>query len=344
MKNKIIVIFSILGVIIFLTVATILIQYGRRIEQNPSGTVGNTAGNLYNSGLFCEDDGYVYFSNPYDNYALYRMAPNETYLEKLIETETCSINAAGKYFYYYQKGSGQGEGLGYVISTTGVYRVEKEDTSQAKCLDRILSDTIVLADNSLYYNTSNQSTGYSLKRITIDGKESEILLDYLITPACVTNSTLYFNNIIDNSHLIGIRLGTTTATELLREDVYMPIVEGNLVYYIDIHDDYSLACYNLTSGEKTTLATDHIDNYNMSDQYIYYQTSGDATQLKRIPKAGGTSEVVADGAYCNINITSQYVYFTKFGADTPVYKTPVNDTISISTFDAAERAAIATLK
>ena len=147
MKRKIIAIFSVIFIILVLVCTGIVMQLNKRIVQNPEGTVGNTAGNLYNGGLFCEDDGYVYFSNPYDNYALYRMKPNETELEKLIGTETGSINAAGKYIYFYQKGSGSGEGFGYVISTTGVYRAEKENPHNINCLDRVLSENIVLADN-----------------------------------------------------------------------------------------------------------------------------------------------------------------------------------------------------
>ena len=194
MKRKIISIFSIICIVIAFIATGIVVQLNQRIVKNPVGTIGNTAGNLYNGGLFCEDDGYVYFSNPYDAYALYRMRPNETEIEKLIETETGSINAAGKYFYFYQKGSGTGEGFGYMISTTGVYRAEKENPNKIVCLDRVLSETMILADNSIYYNTAKQAEGVNLKKIDIDGENAEILLNYKVTPACVNNSALYFNN------------------------------------------------------------------------------------------------------------------------------------------------------
>ena len=112
MKNKTILIIVTISGIFLLVLFYILGQLGRKIPENDVNVVGNTAGNLYNGGMFCEDDGYVYFSNAYDNYALYRMLPNETEMEKLISTQTKNINAAGKYFYYYQFGSGDGEGLG----------------------------------------------------------------------------------------------------------------------------------------------------------------------------------------------------------------------------------------
>ena len=44
-----------------------------RVPLNPVGTVGNTAGNLYNEGLFCEYDGTVYFVNTYSNGGIFSL-------------------------------------------------------------------------------------------------------------------------------------------------------------------------------------------------------------------------------------------------------------------------------
>lgn len=337
MKKRIITIFSIICIVFVLIGTGIVVHLNNRIVKNPVGTVGNTAGNLYNGGLFCEDDGYVYFSNPYDSYALYRMRPDETEMEKLIETETGSINAAGKYFYFYQKGTGSGEGFGYMISTTGIYRAEKENPHKQECLDRVLSETMVLADNSIYYNASSQSEGITLKKTDIDGENTGVLLNYKVTPACVNSSALYFNNTVDNGHLMQLSLGSNNAVDILAEDIYMPVVDGTTVYYIDIHNNYALVSYNMSDGEKTILASERTDMYNISELYIYYQTAGDTPQLKRVSRDGAFTELVADGAYCNINTTSQYVYFQKYGDERTVYKTPINGIVSVSTFDAAKK-------
>ena len=65
------------GAILILAVFVIYNIVTNRIPMNPEGTVGNTAGNLNNRGLFCEYDGLVYFSNAYDRGALYSMTPDE---------------------------------------------------------------------------------------------------------------------------------------------------------------------------------------------------------------------------------------------------------------------------
>ena len=54
MKRKIIAIFSVIFIVLILVSAGIVMQLNKRITPNSEGTVGNTAGNLYNGGLFCE--------------------------------------------------------------------------------------------------------------------------------------------------------------------------------------------------------------------------------------------------------------------------------------------------
>ena len=56
---------------------------GNKIPSNPEGTIGNTAGNLNNGGLFCEYNGRIYFANPKDSNCLYSMNVDETDLQKL---------------------------------------------------------------------------------------------------------------------------------------------------------------------------------------------------------------------------------------------------------------------
>ena len=60
-----------------------LYRYINRIRYNDGYVNGNTAGNLYNEGYFCEKDGIVYFANPADNYCLYSMNPDGTNIKKL---------------------------------------------------------------------------------------------------------------------------------------------------------------------------------------------------------------------------------------------------------------------
>lgn len=103
----------ILLVVLLFVLFAILVLASRlfgRIPANPPDTVGNTAGNINNAGLFCESDGMVYFSNPRDNGCLYSMTVDEQDVTKLNNSTVRNILAGGKYLYYFQTtDSGEGD-------------------------------------------------------------------------------------------------------------------------------------------------------------------------------------------------------------------------------------------
>ena len=74
-----------------------------KIKYNTSYVNGNTAGNLYNAGLFCEKNGTVYFANPDDDYRLYSMDTNGNHLKKLSYDRVMYINADDHYVYAIMK-------------------------------------------------------------------------------------------------------------------------------------------------------------------------------------------------------------------------------------------------
>ena len=67
------------NVLIFIIILSVIVslailgKINSRLTVNPPEYAGNTGGNLYNRGLFTEDDTYIYFANPADNFHLYRM-------------------------------------------------------------------------------------------------------------------------------------------------------------------------------------------------------------------------------------------------------------------------------
>lgn len=342
MSKKILISICAATVIILFGAALLNVYFEDRILTNPKGTVGNTSGNLYNGGMFCETDEYVYFANPYDNYALYRMKPDETDLDKLITTPSESINAAGNHIFYYQSSSGSGSGLGYVINTYGIRRFSKNNKRTATGIDNALLESFVLADNHLYYQVADTTNHVNyIKQISLDGKNSEqIVLPSNAVLACADSSTLYFTNAIENFHLLAMDLNDKnhSLVEILAEDVYMPIVEGSDLYCIDIHNDYALVHYNLATKQKTVLDKARTDMLNVVGDYIYYQTSGNNPQFKRITRTGASAEVIADGVYHSIHSTSQYIYFMKFGDNKTLFKIPRNGAPNVSTFSAAQKA------
>lgn len=339
---------NILLVLVLFVILLLLILYTLlhgRIKPNPPGTIGNTAGNLNNAGLFCEHEGVVYFANAYDNGTLYSMNIDETNMKKLSNAQAQYINAGGRYLYYYQSDVSGGKGLGFLSHALGLYRSDTKG-KQVTCLKKDPCSAVTLVDNTLYYQYFGNKSGVSLYQIDTDRKNEKQTIDELVNPACVQNSIIYYNGTAGNHYLYSYDTLTGASGVVWAGDLWNPIVSGNYVYYMDVSDNYKLCRRPLyTQGEEDgteTLTTDRIDMFNLYGDYIYYQKSSETEPaLKRMRTDGSENEIIAAGVYQNINITSYYVYFNEYGAPYPVYKTPVYGTPYVTEFTAARDAAAA---
>lgn len=310
----------------------------KRVPENPAGTVGNTAGNLNNGGLFCEDENKVYFANAYDNYTLYSMNPDETEIVKLSDARVSSLNAAGNYLYYYQSSTGGSDNFASMFRIDGLYRCKKNGKSSL-CLKRVPVPSLSLVDNTVFYQSYSTKKGTSLCRIDIDKQNYEEIADYVINPASVQDGRIYFGGTQGDHYLYALDADNNGISVIYPGNVYNPVVEGDYVYYMDISSDYRLCRYSLSTQTAEVLTNDRLDFFNVAGDMIYYQKS-DAREpaLKRIRIDGSGEEVVSQGIYENINITSKYVYFNLYDEPIPVYRTPVNGPVQVSTFIAAEDA------
>lgn len=304
-----------------------------KIPENPAGTVGNTGGNLYQNGLYCENEGQVFFANPYDENTLYVMNSDETNIKKLTTVGVKSINAAGNFVYYYQDDVGDGAGLGYTVKTTGMYRVKK-DGKDPECLKREPLLSMNLIDNKIYYQHFNHNGGLTLDYITIDKSNEGIALDGIMSPASAADGSIYYAHQEDNFLLYTYNTRTNMNSMLWNHKVYNPIYHTDgYIYFMDVENNYQLHRYNPSTGEDQTIVYDRVENYNIYDNYIYYQKfSQTEPALMRIHTDGSNPEVVSYGNFGNISMTSGYVYFTEYGTTIPVYHQTLYGPVNPSVF------------
>ena len=312
--------------------ASIVTFIHNKIPKNPAGTVGNTPGNLYHDGLFCENEGKVYFSNPYDSNTLYVMNPDGTEIKKLSNIGASSINAANKFVYYYQSNTAEGTGLGYAIRTTGLFRMTK-DGAKNECLLKAPIGSVTLVDNALYYQHFLDSGGLNLESIAIDKSKESIAIEGIVYPACAVNSVIYYSNSAENFSLYSYDTRTGANSMIWNHRVWNPIYHTDgYLYFMDIDTQYELHRYNIVTGDYQVLTTDRVENFNVYENCIYYQKFSQSDPvLMRMRTDGSFAEVVAYGNFENVNITSKYVYFNEFGSRVPIYRQdlygPINPTI-----------------
>lgn len=312
---------------------TVFTYFTNIVHENPAGTVGNHAGNLYNNGLFCEHDNKVYFANPYDDNTLYVMNPDETEITKLGTVGVNGLNAGGNYIYYYQSGTGEGSGLGYTVKTTGMYRMTK-DGKDFLCLKRDPIGTLVLVDNDIYYQHFTNSD-VVLDRISIDKEKEASVMPGVIAPVSAKDSVLYFANPEENFYLYTYDTRSGSKSLFWQHRVYNPVYHSDgYIYFMDIDSTYELHRYNPMTGEQERLTSDRVEAFNVYGNMIYYQKfSKSQPALMRMQTDGYGLEVVSNGLFENINITSNYVYYSEYGSATPLYKQSLYGPVSPSVFN-----------
>lgn len=343
-KGVIIIIGAAVAFIGLTVLASFLMNLGNQIPENDPRLIGSTAGNQYHGGLFCEQDGVVFFSNAYDSGSLYSMQPGQTELQKLNGGEILFINAGGDYLYYYSRSSGGEAGLGYVRGGRGIYRCDLNGNKTSSLSDAT-SDGILLLGNSLYFtrfegSENSDNALVTLTSVPIGGGEELPLADGHPQLGTVFDGVLYYSSMENNYTLCSYTPSTGGLDIAVEQSMYQPIIQNGVVYYLDIHDDYRLKAYSLYDGNLQTIVSERVDCFNIMGGIIYYQNCDpDHYALKRIYADGTGEEFVMDGAFHNINMTSEYVYFTEFNNDLPVYQTPTFGAVNVTTFDAAFRAA-----
>ncbi len=289
-----------------------------RITMNPAGTIGNTAGNLYNDGMFCEYNGTVYFVDPRRDGGIFSMSPDESNIRQINSMLARNILAGGKYLYYFQTGTlASDTGYSQLAGTKSFNRCKLNGTADA-ALCRDVVSTAQLVDNYLYTMTTKGTTN-SFYKLKIDGSEKVDLADYVINPACVTGGMMYYSGSMDH-YLHRLNTATDTDQVLWEGAVWNPIVEGDYVYYMNVSDNYKLYRYSLSLNTTEKLTDDRVDCFNLGQGYIYYQKNDAvAPQLKAMRMDGSGAWAIGEGNFTHINMTSQYVYFQVFGDNQTLY-------------------------
>lgn len=312
-------------ILALLVAITILINFLNRIPDNDPNTIGNTAGNLNNRGYFCEaDNGLVYFANAYDSGSLYSMNPDQSNIKKLYDGDCQYINSGGDYLYFSMCSADGGNGLGYVLKTSGIYRAKK-DGKKIRAISEDPSVIMALRGNDLFYQGATGS-GIGLKKLDVTEEKpvSEMIEDsYVINPACISGNSIYYGGTYKNHYLYELNTISYSSTPIYGGDVWNPVYDGGYFYYMDISNNYSICRYSPTSQTVDVLTTDRVDTFNVGYGYIYYSTSTTKTPgIYRMYTDGSANELVMEGIFSDINMTSTYTYFHGFNDTVPMYCVP----------------------
>ena len=303
----------------------IVLSLKKRPQKIPEGVIGNTSGNLNNKGLFCESDGYVYFSNSYDQRKLYKMNLDGTDAKCISDVPVEYINVYGNQVFFYQTPGADNQvfGLGGLY---GICSTDTEGKSGMNNIDKTVANSLVLYGPELYYQHYTQEEGLRLYKANPNTKEKTPLSGKRVFVSTPYNGKFMTYN-EENGYFLSLYNPANDQMELFDQEarVYNVIVEGDYVYYMNLDDNYKIYRMRLGTYEKEKLTDYTVDRFNVYGDNIFFQKNSESEPaLMHMKISSGNATVVAEGNYTSINCTSTYTYFYSYGDSAPIYRVPTN--------------------
>lgn len=302
-----------------ITVITILIIFFYSFDRtflNDEDVVGNTAGNIYNGGLFCERDGRIYFSNDKDDGSLYVMNSDTTNIKKLHTDKAAYINVDENYVYYLRANNTRENQTVSVLmfNNTGIYRIN-QNGKNLKLISSKPGNYVTLRGNHVYYQNYDVEEGLFLYRNKTDGSLPRLLLKEAVIPSTFIDDRMYYVGVKESHNINYYDLFSFTSGTYIKGEFAYPIFFGEYIYYIDPSNNYTINRMNLDGTDRFVIVSDRTSTFNItnSGQYLYYQVDDqDNSKICRMDLTTMESEVLLEGHYKQIHVTENFVFFKDF--------------------------------
>ena len=303
---------------------------GSKIYYNDEGYIGNTSGNLMNKGLFAEHNGRIYFANPYDRNQLYSMNSDCTDIRKLSDDSVSYINVTDHYIFYVRNNfDPDNAGMLFRGQLYGVIR-SKLNGKNSKALTTDVISSMVLFGNRVYYESYDDGKIRTMYT-TIDKKETATIKGTPIQLNNIDGKKTYYSGTDTDHNIYSFDLSSSLADTLLEGNTYLASMNDDILYYLDMSDNYVLTAYDTLTGTTKILYDGRCVNYNIYDDVIFFQTEDGDNALHRMNLDGSNDTIIMTGNADSISCTSQYTFFTLFGQNT-LYRVPTHGGTDVELF------------
>lgn len=326
------------GIIVLIAAAVIAGGLGiaahlsSRTVWNVETAIGNSAGNLNNEGLFCEDGGLIYFSNPEDDGSLYSMNQEGTEFKKLHSDKASSINVTSKYLVYVRDNHERAKNAGnfFNFNNVGIYRINKKDGGNIKLLYNDPAGVAGLYGNYVYYQHYNTKDNLEFYKVKLDGSEEEKLSEEPVVPSSYAHNSLYYNGVKNDHNIHALGLNSNQVMDIAAGNYFSVLVQNDMIYYLDLDKNYAVGRMGLDGYEPEILVNDRCSFFNLSpdSRYLFYQIDGgDHNQLAMLDFAAMEQKTILEGDFCRLNTTSNYLFFQDFHTEQWYQYNPSTDTL-----------------
>lgn len=268
-------------------------------DEFVSTYMGNTAGNIGNSGIVAEEESYCYYSGYLNDDALYRASKDFKTTEKIADSNLgfSQLNVYGSHIYYTDGSPG------------ALQRMSLEGKDRRLLTLRSVGNVHVGGDRVFYRASDFDDDWGKLYSCNLNGRKKKLLAKKA-REFCVDGNTIYYVNMEDGNSLWAMDVSGNDKRKLVDEDVLGLNFDEKYIYYNEWES------FNIFRMDKQTLQTECIskeqcEEINLAGDWIYYCNRSDEGALYRISKDGSVKEKLADGRAATINVAADTVFFVR---------------------------------
>ncbi len=266
-------------------------------NETDSKEVGNSSGNLINSGMAASKKGWIYFSNSSDKGKLYKVKMDGTGRVKISDDRVHDINVVDDWIYYINESD---EWKIYRISTDG-------SKKQKLTHDRTLSNMVVVG-NWMYFSNG------SIHKVSTDGKVVIKLVNGNGNFLNVVGDWIYYSNSILDNELYRLKIDGSSAIKISDDKCAWINVSGDWVYYSNVSDEGKLYKVKTDGSEKLKLSDYPIALLNVNEDWAYYQGySNKVYTLEKLKLDGSANKMVFKKEFAiSLNVVDDWVYYSYY--------------------------------
>ena len=291
--------------------------------------VGNTSGNLNNSGFSVEMNGWVYYLGLKDSNTdgIYKVKANGDKKEKVSSDYGLYLNKSGNYIYYLDR----------TTSDYNIVRMKTNGEDKKILVDTVDTEKITVVNNWIYY--FKDAKFYKVKT---NGKNKQVLSEKVIDNYEIVGKWIYYSYINNGKYIIAkMKTNGEDNTKIDTDAARTFFVKGNTIYYIyeNYNEDdlkYYYELYKIkTNGKNKEKITDLEDGINLSSMNfdgnkIFYTKNDENNNLciYSIELNGKNETKITEiQAYSTIiNLHNGWIYYTDINdnGDSQMYRIKIN--------------------
>ncbi|MBQ9142444.1 MAG: DUF5050 domain-containing protein [Lachnospiraceae bacterium] len=225
---------------------------------------GNTAGNIYNGGLLCEDE---------DNYYIYFYYYDCVYRTDKITGESTILGNGQLMEMNVFEGKLYGSRVGLV---SGLCAVDTATGEETLVREGDVYGTL-LVDKEIYFI---EGSAESLRKLNLETGEELCLVEEGVQTPVVYKDKVYFVNQADNGCIYSISREGGEAEKLNDTASFLPLVYKDRIYYMNTQGDTTpIYSMKVDGSDVQLLEGTDAGFFNIYEGVLYYIDRADASQI-----------------------------------------------------------------